>query len=107
MVHIDHSPFKHLETQPYLSPQQVRWLEKICQFDFDIIPIKVKSNILADDLSRQVSDPVDPSNYPRELLKKFIKRKSLINSISTIVPGSRFHQKLISDYMLILSLDQY
>ena len=98
MVHTDHSPLKHSEIQPYLSPRQVRGLEKIFQFDFDIVPIKGKSKRVADALSRQISDPVDPSIYPRELLKKVIKRTSIISSISTIVPGNSFLQKLISDY---------
>ena len=98
VVHRDHSPLKHLETQPYLSPQQFRWLEKICQFDFDIIIIKGKSNRVADTLSRQISDPVDPSIYARELLKRVIKRTSLINAISTIVTRNSFHQRIISDY---------
>ena len=53
IVHTDHHPLRYLETQEFLSPRQVRWLEKLSHFDFTIVPIKGKSNQVADGLSRQ------------------------------------------------------
>ena len=61
IVYTDHSPLKHLETQPYLSPGQARFLEKLCQFDFEIIAIKRKTNRVSDGLSIQTAEPADLS----------------------------------------------
>ena len=51
-VFTDHHPLKFLETQEYLSPRQVRWLERLAQYDFTIVPIKGKRNVVADGFSR-------------------------------------------------------
>ena len=48
----DHKSLIHLLKQPKLSVKQARWLEKIADFDFEIIYIEGKKNILADALSR-------------------------------------------------------
>ena len=98
IVYTDHSPLKYLETQPYLSPRQVRWLEKLCQFDFEIIPIKGKSNKVADGLSRQTAAPTDSNEYSQGLLKKLIGKTSVINAISTLVPGTDIHSDLKKEY---------
>ena len=33
-VHTDHYPLRYLETQDHLSSRQVRWLERLVDFDF-------------------------------------------------------------------------
>ena len=98
IVYTDHSPLKYLETQPYLSPRQVRWVEKLCQFDFEIIPIKGKSNRVADGLSRQTAAPTDSRDYSQDLLKKLMKKTSVINAISTLIPGTTIHSDLRKEY---------
>ena len=74
VVQTDHHPLKFLETQEFLSPRQVRWLERIVQFDFDIVPVKGKSNQVADGLSRQKSSQPRDTTYSKDLLKKVMKK---------------------------------
>ena len=52
----DHHPLKYLDTQKTLSRRQARWVEFMQEFDYEISYIKVKSNIVADALSRQYNE---------------------------------------------------
>ena len=67
-IHTDHHPLRYLETQEFLSPKQVRWLERLCQYDFDLVPIKGKSNVVADGLSRRKQPYKQDSEYGSCLL---------------------------------------
>ncbi|KEP46697.1 putative Ty3/Gypsy polyprotein/retrotransposon [Rhizoctonia solani 123E] len=49
----DHNSLKWLKTQPDLSRRQVRWLEYLSRFDFEIEYIPGASNGIADALSRR------------------------------------------------------
>lgn len=62
-VFTDHHPLKYLETQEYLSPRQVRWLERLAQFWFNIVPIKGKSNTVAEGFSKQKISPAKDDSY--------------------------------------------
>jgi RNase H-like domain found in reverse transcriptase/Reverse transcriptase (RNA-dependent DNA polymerase)/Integrase zinc binding domain/Chromo (CHRromatin Organisation MOdifier) domain/Retrotransposon gag protein/Integrase core domain len=48
----DHAPLKHWKTQKDLSKRQIRWLNFLCDFDFDIQYIPGITNTTADALSR-------------------------------------------------------
>ena len=48
----DHNSLKYLQTQPNLSPRQVRWLELIQEYDMTIDYKPGHSNVVADALSR-------------------------------------------------------
>ena len=98
VVHTDHHPLRYLETQEFLSPRQVRWLERIAPFEFDIVPIKGKSNVVADGLSRQSSKTNESNEYSRELLKSVMKKTSFIGALSTLVPGDHLTRKIIESY---------
>ncbi len=50
----DHNSLKYLFDQPTLNARQIRWLEFLCEYDFDIRYIKGKDNKVADALSRKV-----------------------------------------------------
>ena len=52
----DHCGLKYLFDQPTLNVRQARWLEFLCEFDFEIKHIKGKENKLADALSRKVQE---------------------------------------------------
>ena len=48
----DHAPLQHWKTQRDLSKRQLRWLDLLCNFDFDIKYIPGITNMAADALSR-------------------------------------------------------
>jgi hypothetical protein len=50
----DHNGLKYLFDQPTLNSRQIRWLEFMCKYDFDIKHIKGKENKVANALSRKV-----------------------------------------------------
>ena len=97
-VHTDHHPLRYLDTQEFLSPRQVRWLEKLAQFDFEIVPIKGKSNQVADGLSRRKKPQKEDSEYGRQLLDKLIKKTTIISALSVLTPGSNLTSQLINGY---------
>ena len=60
-VMTDHRSLQYFKTQPQLSNRQIHWKDVIANFDFDIVYIEGKTNIVADGLSRR-SDHVDTSS---------------------------------------------
>jgi hypothetical protein len=53
-LRIDHNSLKYLFDQPTLNARQSRWLEFLCEYNFDIKHIKGKENKVVDALSRNV-----------------------------------------------------
>jgi hypothetical protein len=51
----DHNGLKYLFDQPTLNARQSRWLEILCEYDFDIKHIKGKKKVV-DALSRRVHE---------------------------------------------------
>jgi hypothetical protein len=51
-----HNGLKYLFDQPNLNARQSRWLEFLCEYDFDIKHIKGKDNRVVDALSRRVHE---------------------------------------------------
>ena len=52
----DHCGMKYLFDQPTLNARQARWLEFLCEFNFEIKHIKGKENKVVDALSRKVHE---------------------------------------------------
>jgi hypothetical protein len=52
----NHNGLKYLFDQPTLNSRQRRWLEFLCEYDFDIKHIKGKENKVVDALSRRVHE---------------------------------------------------
>jgi hypothetical protein len=55
-LRIDHNCLKYLFDQPTLNARQIRWLEFLCEYDFDIKHIKGKENKVVDELNRKVHE---------------------------------------------------
>jgi ribonuclease HI len=55
-LRIDHNGLKYLFDQSTLNVRKIRWMEFLCEYDFDIKHIKGKENKVADALSRKVHD---------------------------------------------------
>ena len=52
----DHCGLKYVFDQPTLNARQARWLEILCEFDFEIKHIKGRENKVADALSRNMQE---------------------------------------------------
>jgi hypothetical protein len=52
----DHNDLKYLFDQPTLNARQIRWMEFLCEYDFNIKHIKGKQNKVADALSKKVHE---------------------------------------------------
>ena len=89
----DHHPLKHLESQEHLSTRQVSWLERLSQYDFEIVMIKGKSNVTADGISRQKQSDTRKDQCGFELLKKLIRTNTLSYAISKCRLSSDFKKK--------------
>ena len=70
----DHCLFDH----PTLNTRQARWLEFLCEFDFEIKHIKGKENKVVDALSRKAQEMhVEPiSIFQSDLRQKIINRNA-------------------------------
>jgi hypothetical protein len=55
-LRIDHNGLKYLFDQQTLNAREIRWLEFLCEYDFDIKHIKGKENKVVDALSRKVHE---------------------------------------------------
>ena len=53
-----HCGLKYLFDQPTLNDRKARWLEFLCEFDFEIKHIKGKENKVADALSGKLYFPI-------------------------------------------------
>ena len=51
----DHKGLEHLLNQRNLSGRQARWIEKISEFDFDVVYVPGSENVVADSLSHMYS----------------------------------------------------
>src|SRR3984957_6879654 len=60
----NHWALEFFETQQQLSSHQMRWMEYLSQFDYDIQYIKGTSNKVADSLSRYYQSNTDEDNHP-------------------------------------------
>jgi hypothetical protein len=52
----DHNGFKYLFDQPTLNARKSRWLEFLCEYDFDIKHIKGKENKVVNEISRRLHE---------------------------------------------------
>ena len=52
----DNCGMKYLFDQPTLNARKARWLEFLCEFDFEIKHIKGKENKVANALSRKMKE---------------------------------------------------
>jgi transposase InsO family protein len=62
-VMTDHRSLQYFKTQPQLSNRQMHWKDIIANYDFDIVYIEGKTNVVADGLSRR-SDHLSSSSSP-------------------------------------------
>ena len=99
-VKTEQYPLKYLETQPQLSKRQARWLERVVEFDFKIIPIKGKSNAVAGAPSRRPGNVPSQEQSQTRLLSEELRNTTYVSGIThlkSLDPSSC--DPLESDYM--------
>jgi RNase H-like domain found in reverse transcriptase len=95
LVQTDHASLQYLTTQDYLTPRQVRWLERLIEFDFKIVQISGKTNLVADALSLDLPKtylpvttqtkpfylmPLDKQHHTQVILWKWALRGETLSS---------------------------
>jgi hypothetical protein len=106
----DHQSLQYLQSQPHLSPRQIRWLEFIQQFDFKIVYKPGKLNVVADALSRRSDhQPALPISSPLHHLNNLTLSStsvpsSLIDKIRELYRKDPFTSQILSRSMPSSSL---
>jgi RNase H-like domain found in reverse transcriptase len=57
VIKTDHHPLRCLDTQTNLSKRQMRWMETLQEYDYEIVYVQGKFNVVADALSRISESP--------------------------------------------------
>ena len=90
VVHTDHESLKYLRTQEKLKDRQVRWLERLYPYQFNISPVKGTANAVSDVLPRHPTNAPDKEIPNQDLLSCDIAetigihpKKPEINSLMT------------------------
>ena len=52
-LHSDHRSLQYIFTQPNLNARQRRWMEFLCEYDFEMKYIQGKENVVAEALSHR------------------------------------------------------
>jgi hypothetical protein len=75
----DHNGLKYLFDQTTLNAMQTKWLEFLCEYDFDIKHIKGKENKVVDALSRKVHElhAIDISMYRNEIKDRILEETNV------------------------------
>jgi hypothetical protein len=91
----DHNSLKYLFDQPTLNARQIRWLEFLCEYDFDIRYIKGKDNKVADALSRKVHElhATTISMYKTELKDRIMEAASVDLQYRNLVAKLQQHER--------------
>jgi len=87
----DHAPLKYWKTQRDLSKRQIRWLDFLCDFDFDIKHIPGITNTAADALSRYPYAQRDELNT----LSTVVIDHTEIENIKKAYPDDAFFKPII------------
>jgi hypothetical protein len=101
---IDHNGLKYLFDQPTLNAIQSRWLEFLCEYDFDIKHIKGKENKVGDALSRRVHELHDTTINMYKIDLKDIISEAAKEDLQYVVMVTKLQQgkmqQKVKDYKL-------
>jgi RNase H-like domain found in reverse transcriptase/Integrase zinc binding domain len=57
VIKTDHHPLRYLDTRSNISKRQMRWMETLQEYDYEIVYVQGKFNVVADALSRINKSP--------------------------------------------------
>ena len=91
----DHDGLKYLFEQPNLKARQRRWMDLLCEYEFDIKHIKGKENKVVDALSMKIHVMhVAAISTSTSYLKDKIIEANVIDEIYQQVKEGLKHQKI-------------
>ncbi len=90
-IHIitDHKALEFFKTQVHLMDRQMRWMDYLSRFDFDITYIKGENNKVADCLSRYYENDRDDDIH---LSQEYIRADARIDPTREDLPPDRFKE---------------
>jgi transposase InsO family protein len=83
----DHKSLEYFETQPHLSPRQVRWWEYLSRFNFTVQHVDGESNRVADCLSRYYELDGPGDTHPDE---EFVAADARLDPDGELLPAQRY-----------------
>jgi hypothetical protein len=91
----NHNGLKYLFDQPTLNARQIRWLEFLCEYDFDIKYIKEKENKVVDALSRKVHKlhATAISMYQTEMKNRILEAANVDLQYKNLVAKLQQHER--------------
>jgi RNase H-like domain found in reverse transcriptase/Integrase zinc binding domain len=57
VIKTDHHPLRYMDTQSNLSKRQIRWMQTLQKYEYEIVYVQGKFNVVADALSRINESP--------------------------------------------------
>jgi transposase InsO family protein len=84
-IFTDHRALEYIMRQRNLSPRQARWLEFLCEFDFDICYLPGSANKLSDALSRMYGNEAEGTVRARSEYVSDIDEVNKSLTLSTLV----------------------
>ena len=105
----NHNGLKYLFDQPTLNARQIRWLEFLCEYDFDIRHIKGKDNKVVDALSRKVHElhATAISMYKTELKDRIVGAANADLQYKRLVAKLQQHEKPQTKESYTLGTDSF
>ena len=93
ILHTDHEPLTWLATQKTLSRRQARWMEYLAQFTYALLYVKGDENVVADALSRMLTDnlsqqlsPLPGDSWPATILANRVTFRSVRHATKKGLP---------------------
>jgi len=109
-VYTDHRSLVYFKTQPNLNQRQLRWMERVADYDCEILYKPGKENVVADALSRIHIAPL--SSLPNNTIRKAITdgyRKEPFKSLIKEVEEKRgtYTRYTVENKLLYYRTDEY
>ena len=101
-LHSDHRSLQYIFTQPNLNARQRRWMEFLCEYDFEMKYIQGKENVVADALSRRrhAISLMTLSVYLRSQILQALPTDSWYQELCREIDSGRPLEGKFSDYVL-------
>ena len=108
-VYTDHRSLVYLKTQPNLNQRQIRWMERIADYDCEILYKPGKENVVADALSRIHISAIStvPNNIRKLILDGY--KKEPFGSLIKEVEGKKgtYIRYTVENKLLYYRTDEY